>query len=56
MFIDPHTNPTIRAPEERNVCDDEYAEWTTFRSSGAKSIFWSLSSIDISSLRDEEVA
>ena len=26
MFIDPAINPTTRAPAERNVCGDEYAQ------------------------------
>src|SRR5713226_3963655 len=55
MFIDPAVNPTTRAPAERNVCDDEYARSATFRSSGARRIFLNLCSINISSLRDEEL-
>lgn len=55
MFIDPAINPTTRAPAERNVCGDEYARSATFRSSGARRIFWSLRSINITFLRDEEL-
>ena len=56
MFIDPANYPKIRAPEERNVCGDEYERSATFRSSGAERIFFrSLRSINITSLRDEEL-
>ena len=37
----------------RNVSGDEYARSATFRSSGAGKIFWSLRSINITSLRDD---
>ena len=53
MFIDMAMNPTTHAPEERNVSGDEYARSATFRSSGAEKIFWSLRSINITSLRDD---
>ena len=56
MFIEPATNATTRAPEERNVCGDEYARSAQFRSSGAGRIFWSFRSINITSLRDEGAA
>ena len=56
MFIDIAVNPTTRAPEERNVSGDKYSRSATFRSSGAAKIFCSLPSINIPSLRDEELA
>jgi hypothetical protein len=52
MFIDDAMNSTTRAPAERNVSGNEYAT-VRFRSSGARGIFWSLRSINITSLRDE---
>src|SRR3989442_12181118 len=46
-----HTfDPTTRAPAERNVRRDKYARSITFRSSGARTIFLNLGSINISSL------
>src|SRR2546425_1679709 len=36
-------------------CGDEYARSATFRSSGARRIFLNLRSVNISSLRDEEL-
>ena len=42
MFIDPARNPKFRAPGERNVCGAEYARSTTFRSSGAGTVFLEL--------------
>ena len=55
MFIDTATNPTTRAPEERNVPGDKIWRAAIFRSSGAKRIFGSLRSINIASLRDDGV-
>ena len=55
MFIDTATNPTTRAPEERNVPGDKIWRAAIFRSSGAKRIFGSLRSINIASLQDDGV-
>jgi hypothetical protein len=55
MFIDTRITPTTRAPAERNVRRDEDARSSTFRSSGARTIFLNSCSINISSLRDEEL-
>ena len=52
MFIYQPDHQTNSAPAERDVSAMSLRD--TFRSSGAREIFWSLRSIDISSLRDEE--
>jgi hypothetical protein len=54
MFIDRAMNSTTRAPAERNVCSDELRD-RAFRSSGARRIFWSFRSINISSVRQEKL-
>jgi hypothetical protein len=54
MFID--TRRTYDSRSSGAQCRlDEYARSATFRSSGARTIFLNFSSIDISSLRDEEL-